>query len=101
MNVRKNFLLRASKKTFTTIALVAITALGLFLLSNNLSTVSPQKDDGETRSASKVATPGMLTLALDFGAATEYSVFADKGIAESNSRIDGKTGVGKNDAAGA
>ena len=97
MNVQKNFLLRVSKKTFTTIALVAVAALGFFLLSNNMSTVSAQKDNGETRTASKVATPGMLTLALNFGSAAEYTVFADKGIVESDSRIGGKTGVAQGD----
>src|SRR5215203_1383078 len=98
MNVRKNFLLRASKKTFTTLALVAIAALGLFLLSNNSSIVSAQKDNGETRSASQTVTLDMLRLALNFGAAADYSAFADKGIAESdNSRIGGKTGASSTD----
>jgi Ice-binding-like len=98
MNVQKTFLLRVSKKTFTTLALVAIAALGLFLLSNNTSIVSAQKDGGETRTASKVATPGMLTLALNFGSAAEYTVFADKGVAESDSRIGGKIGVASTDS---
>jgi hypothetical protein len=96
MNARKNFLLRVSKKTLylTTLALVASVALGLVLLSKS-TLVSAQQ---ETRSASKTATPGMLTLALNFGSAAEYTVFADKGVAESDSRIGGKLGVGATDA---
>jgi len=96
MNARKTFLLNTSKKTLylMTMALVAVSALGLFLLSK--SSVSAQQ---ETRSGSKTATAGMLTLALNFGAAADYTVFADKGIVESdNSRVGGKTGVGQTDA---
>src|SRR5687767_14273589 len=96
MNARKTFLLRASKNSLylMTMALVAVSALGLFLLSK--SSVSAQQ---ETRSGSKTATPGMLTLALNFGAAADYTVFADKGIVESdNARVGGKTGVGQTDA---
>src|SRR5215210_1949531 len=96
MNARKNFLLNTSKKTLylMTIALVAAGALGLFLLSNK-SIVSAQQD---VRSASKTADAGMLTLALSFGSASEYTTFADKGIVESDSRIGGKVGAASSDA---
>jgi hypothetical protein len=95
MNARKTFLLRVSKKTLylMTIALVAVSALGLFLLSK--SNVSAQE---ETRTGSKTATAGMLTLALNFGSAAEYTVFADKGVVENEARIGGKTGIGQSDA---
>jgi hypothetical protein len=99
MNVRKNFLLRVSKKTLyiTTIALLAFSALGVFLLSDSSSTVSAQR--GESRA--KVASSEVLAMALELGSATEYSVFADKGIVENNSRINGKVGVAQNDEAAA
>ena len=95
MNARKTFLLHASKKTLylMTIALVAVSALGLFLLSK--SSVSAQE---ETRTGSKTGTRGMLTLALNFGSAAEYTVFADKGVVESAARIGGKVGSGQADA---
>src|SRR5688572_16554094 len=96
MNAKKTFLLKKSKKTLylTTLALVATVALGLFLLSKS-TLVSAQQ---ETRSASKTATSGMLTLALNFGSAADYTVFADKGVAESDARVGGKVGVGATDA---
>jgi Ice-binding-like len=97
MNARKNFLLSKSKKTLylMTMALVATVALGLVLLSKSTA-VSAQED--AQRSASKTATAGMLSLALNFGSASDYTVFADKGIAESDSRVGGKLGVGATDA---
>ncbi len=105
MNVRKNFLLRASKKTlyFLTVALAAIAVVGVFTLSdfNSSGTVSAQRDNSQPRNAAKVARPDMYAIAFDFGSAAEFAVFADKGLAEGNSRINGKSGVARNDEAGA
>ena len=54
----------------------------------------------EAQKTGKPVTKGMLSWALNFGAATEYSVFADRGIVEENSRIAGRKADGK-DAVGA
>ena len=98
-----NASLRRPPFYLTIATLVAIAALALFLLSNRPVAISAQGTDEKPR-ATKVATPAMLTLALNFGAAADYSVFADKGVAKGNSRIVGKrmrAGVAENNEVGA
>ncbi len=106
-NSRKTFRQRLNKKAIylSAIALVAFMAAGLFLVTDGVS-VFAQKGDRATRgeitekegTPTRVATSGMLSLALDFGEAAEYSVFADRGIVEKNSTIVGKRAAGTDSA---
>ncbi len=103
--MRKNI---ASKFSYlSVIALLAVLATGLFLMSDSTS-VSAQKGDIASRGdntegriePAKEATKGMLTLALNFGAATDYSVFAGREISTTGSTINGKTSDRSDNAAG-
>lgn len=75
----------------TLFALIAISVVGFLSLPafNSGSTVSAQ-----TRVKVQRATPEMLSIALDFRTATDYAVFAEKGITDAgNSKIMGDVGV--------
>ncbi len=71
----------------TRIALVAMFAMGLLL---STGTVSAQKGVRQEQAA-EVATPDMISLALDLKSATELSVFAQNGVTDKgNSKIKGR-----------
>ncbi|MCU1287871.1 MAG: conserved repeat domain, partial [Acidobacteria bacterium] len=98
MNIQKSFSSRTGSKTLylmTLFTLVALTAVGFFVLPNNTGTASASsvKSDGR-------ATAEMLRVALDLRTATEYSVFAEQGIKEDgrSSVKGGNSGVASRDA---
>ena len=98
-NIQKNFLQNISRKTFylvTLFAVAAIAVMGFLLVPsfNNTGTVSAQDRANVDR-----ATSEMLSISLDFKTATNYAVFADKGIVDAgNSKIKGNVGVAGKDA---
>lgn len=95
MNIRKTFLNKVGTKTFylvTLFALAAVAAAGFLLVPTNTNTVSAQ-DNVISARATRVPHE-VLTSALDFRTATDFAVFADKGISDNGgSKIGGDIGV--------
>ncbi|MDQ3490255.1 MAG: hypothetical protein M3449_04205, partial [Acidobacteriota bacterium] len=94
LNVRGTFLTRVSRRTiylFVLTALVATAAAGL-LLTPETGVVSASQPAAQ-KAGGEVATAEMLAYALNFRAASGYTVFAGNGIADDGkSSINGTSG---------
>ncbi|MGB7070713.1 MAG: ice-binding family protein, partial [Pyrinomonadaceae bacterium] len=78
------------------IAAMAIAAAGYFTFSSDSNTVSAQKNVGR-----EVATQEMIDFSLNLRSASNYTVFADKGVyGRGGSSIAGSVGDGLRDEAG-
>lgn len=95
INNKQNFFLFRHKKTilhFTMVFLLAIGAIGMLSLvksdvNNNVSAQESQSAGAET-----LARADMLSFALNFKTAADYSVFGGNGVIRGNSVINGKIG---------
>ena len=101
---RKSFLRRGGVKTLyfmTLFTLAALAGVGLLIVPgfNNQASVSAQENAKQVAAGGEKATAEMLRIALDFRTATEYAVFAEKGISvKGKSQIKGSTGIARHDA---
>ncbi|CAN5408760.1 hypothetical protein BH20ACI2_BH20ACI2_14390 [soil metagenome] len=80
-------------------AIILAAAAGLFMVFDQ-ATVSAQKGDLSSRaeSKSKVARADQLAVALNFGSASEYTVFGAKGVRGDGAGVSGKSGSGLDEA---
>ena len=80
-------------------ALLAVTASGLYFLSDSTVALA-QKGDiasrGETKG--KIARADQLAFALRLGSASDYTVFGAKGVRNDGATITGKSGAGSDEA---
>ncbi len=95
-NVRKAFNKFLTKKIYlAAIALLAVTATGLFLMTD--SSVSAQKGDRASRgenSRGEVARADMLAFALNMRSANDQTVFGQKGVRGDAAAVSGKVSSG-------
>ncbi|MEJ7861667.1 MAG: ice-binding family protein, partial [Pyrinomonadaceae bacterium] len=95
MNKRKTFLNKVGTKTLylvTLFALAAVAAAGFLLVPTSKNRVSAQ--DNVTSAPANQIPNEVLTAALNFGTATEFAVFAEKGIKDNgSSKFGGDVGV--------
>lgn len=95
MNIGKNFLTGLDTKAFYVtglFALAVILAAVLLLISTNTNTVTAR--DNVTSATGNEVPYEVLMRALDFRTATDFAVFADKGISDKGaSKVGGNVGV--------